>query len=82
MNWPLIIWIGIPGIIILFMIRFIYRAYNELTYHQIKVDKIAGNLDAVLKRKFDMIPALINLVKGYAKHEKGTFEEVTELRSQ
>jgi len=59
MNWALILWIGIPAAIVLILVRFIYRTYNELTWHLVKVDKIAGNLDAVLKKKFDMIPALV-----------------------
>ena len=82
MNWQLILWIGIPAIAVLLLIRFIWGTYNELTWHLIKVDKIAGNLDAVLKKKFDMIPALLEVVKGYAKHESSTFTEVTKLRSQ
>ncbi|MBS3064568.1 MAG: LemA family protein [DPANN group archaeon] len=82
MNWALILGIGIPIIIFIGVIRFIYRTYNELIWHLVKVDKITGNLDAVLKKKFDLIPALVEIVKGYASHEKGTFEKVTELRSQ
>ena len=82
MNWQSIVWIGIPTIVVLFLIKFIWRTYNELTWHLVKVDKIAGNLDAVLKKKFDMIPALLEVVKGYAKHESSTFTEVTKLRSQ
>ena len=82
MNWQLILWIGIPTIVGLLLIRFIWRTYNELTWHLVKVDKIAGNLDAVLKKKFDMIPALVEVVKGYTKHESSTFTEVTKLRSQ
>ena len=82
MNWQLILWIGILAIAVLLLIRFIWRTYNELTWHLVKVDKIAGNLDAVLKKKFDMIPALLEVVKGYAKHESSTFTEVTKLRSQ
>ncbi len=74
--------IGIPIIIIILIIRFIYRTYNELTYFQVKVEKIASNLEAVLKKKYDMIPALIDIVKGYAKHESSTLTEVTRLRSQ
>src|SRR3989344_9442662 len=82
MNWGLILGIGIPVIVVIVVVRFIYRTYNELTWHQVKVDKIAGNLDAVLKKKFDMIPALVEVVKGYTKHESSTFTEVTKLRSQ
>src|SRR4030042_2436558 len=82
MNWGLILCIGIPVIVVLVIVRFIYRTYNELTWHLVKVDKISGNLEAVLKKKFDMIPALIEVVKGYAKHENSTFTEVVKLRSQ
>ncbi len=82
MNLGLILGIGIPAIVVLVGIRFIYRTYNELTWHLVKVDKIAGNLEAVLKKKFDMIPALVEVVKGYAKHESSTFTEVAKLRSQ
>jgi LemA protein len=82
MNWALILWIGIPAAIVLILVRFIYRTYNELTWHLVKVDKIAGNLDAVLKKKFDMIPALVEVVKGYAKHESSIFTDVARLRSQ
>ncbi len=82
MNWQLILWIGIPTVIVLLVIRYIYRTYNELTYHEIQVEKQASHIDAHLKKKFDLIPALSDVVKGYAKHEKGTFEEVTKLRSQ
>ena len=82
MSWGLILGIGIPVIVVLVGARYLYRAYNELTWHLVKVDKIAGNLDAVLKKKFDMIPALVEVVKGYAKHESSTFTEVARLRSQ
>jgi LemA protein len=82
MNWYLITGIAIPSLIVLFLIRFIYKTYNELTYHLIKVDKQAGNIEAHLKKKIDLIPALVEVVKGYATHEKGTFQEITALRSQ
>jgi len=56
--------------------------YNELVWFQIKVEKIASNLEAVMKKKYDMIPALAKTVKGYSGHEKSTFTEVSQLRSQ
>lgn len=82
MNWQVALWIGIPTILILLLVRFVWRTYNELTWHQEKVKKIAANLDAVLKKRFDLIPSLVEIVKGYAKHESSTFTEVTKLRSQ
>lgn len=41
-----------------------------------------ANVETVLQRRFDLIPNLVNTVKGYAAHEKGTLEEITKLRSQ
>ena len=71
------------GIIItLIMGIYIYQTYNQIIYFLEEVVKNASNLEAVLKRKYDMIPSLIEIVKGYAKHESSTFTEVTKLRSQ
>ena len=44
--------------------------------------KAWGNVESVLQRRFDLIPNLVNTVKGYAGHEKGILEEITRLRSQ
>ena len=41
-----------------------------------------SQIDVQLKRRYDLIPNLVETVKGYAKHEKDTFTKVTELRSQ
>lgn len=78
MNWWLIIGAGV----IVAVLYYLYKTYNELTWFGTKVDKIASNLDAVLQRKYDAIPALLNVVKGYAAHEGGTFKTVAGLRSQ
>lgn len=61
---------------------YILRTYNALVLSRVLVERQAGHLQAHLKKKFDMIPALVEIVKGYAQHEKGTLEEVTRLRSQ
>ena len=45
-------------------------------------NKAWGNVESVLQRRFDLIPNLVNTVKGYAEHEKGILEEITRLRSQ
>jgi LemA protein len=82
MNLGLILGIGIPAIVVLVGIRYVYRVYNELTWHLLKVDKQASNVEVHLKKRYDLIPALVEAVKGYAKHESGIFTEVTRLRSQ
>ncbi len=82
MNYLTILEWGIPAVLLLIIVRYTYKTYNELTYHGIKVEKIVGNLDAVLKKRYDLIPALVEVVKGYAKHESSVFIEVSKLRGQ
>ncbi|MBU4257643.1 LemA family protein [Patescibacteria group bacterium] len=82
MNWSLIFGVGIPTLFVFLITRYTYRTYNEIIWWGLKVDKLVGNVEATLKKKYDMIPALSEVVKGYAKHESSTFSEVTKLRSQ
>ena len=69
-------------IIAIIFVLYIIKEYNRLIALRIKVERQAAHLEAHLKEKYDLIPALIDAVKGYAKHEKSTLEEVTRLRSQ
>lgn len=82
MSWVLILSIGIPAFILLYLIYYIYRTYNLLVNLKINTERQTAHIQAHLKKKFDLIPALSEIVKGYSKHEKGTYEEVTKLRSQ
>ena len=56
--------------------------YNGLASLRVGADAAWADIDAQLKRRYDLIPNLVETVKGYASHEKGVFEKVTELRSQ
>ena len=56
--------------------------YNGMVAKDEECNKAWANVESVLQRRFDLIPNLVNTVKGYASHEKGTLEEVTRLRSQ
>jgi LemA protein len=56
--------------------------YNALASLRVRADAAWADIDAQLKRRYDLIPNLVETVKGYASHEKGVFEKVTELRSQ
>jgi len=56
--------------------------YNSLASLRVRADAAWADIDAQLKRRYDLIPNLVETVKGYASHEKGVFEKVTELRSQ
>lgn len=56
--------------------------YNRLVTTSEAVPAEWGQVEAVLQRRYDLIPNLVNTVKGYAKHEKDLLTEVTRLRSQ
>lgn len=56
--------------------------YNGVVAKDEACNKSWGNVESVLQRRFDLIPNLVNTVKGYAAHEQGVLEEVTRLRSQ
>ncbi|MEA1910024.1 MAG: LemA family protein [Patescibacteria group bacterium] len=56
-------------------------AYNGLIVIKNRVAEAFSDIDVQLKRRYDLIPNLINTVKGYAEHEKGVFEKVTQARS-
>ena len=56
--------------------------YNRLAALRVRADSAWADVDTQLKRRYDLIPNLVETVKGYAGHEKGVLERVTELRSQ
>lgn len=55
--------------------------YNSLVRLNVRVDEAWSDITVQLKRRADLIPNLLNTVKGYAKHEKEVFENVTQARS-
>lgn len=75
----MILWIVI-GIIVLLVLWSI-RLYNALIKAKIKVDNSWSDIRVFLKKRFDLIPNLVNTVKGYAAHEKETFEKITQARA-
>ncbi len=56
--------------------------YNGLVRTNVRVSEAWSDITVQLKRRYDLIPNLVNTVKGYAAHEKSVFEKVTEARSQ
>lgn len=62
-------------------VLFAIGVYNGLIRLKNKTEEAWSDIDVQLKRRYDLIPNLVETVKGYAKHEKGTFEKVTELRN-
>lgn len=60
---------------------FLWVTYNGLVTLKVRVDEAWSDITIQLKRRLDLIPNLINSVKGYAAHESGVFQAVTEARA-
>ena len=73
------IWI-IVGVVVLLLIAAVVL-YNRLVSLRNRVENAWAQVDVQLKRRYDLIPNLVETVKGYAAHERGTFEAVTEARA-
>lgn len=74
-------WWIIPVAIALILVIYVISAYNKLISYSARVDNGWAQIDVQLKKRFDLIPNLVETVKGYASHEKGTLEEVVRLRN-
>ncbi|HCP08993.1 MAG TPA: hypothetical protein DIT25_04315 [Candidatus Moranbacteria bacterium] len=68
--------------VILLALAWVIAVYNGLIRSKNRVDEASSDIDVQLKRRYDLIPNLINTVKGYAAHEKQLFERVTEARTR
>jgi LemA protein len=69
------------GILVLLVI-FGISMYNSLVRLKVTCDNAWADIDVQLKRRYDLIPNLVETVKGYAAHEKGTFEAVINARNR
>lgn len=73
------LWI-ILGIIVLLLLWFV-GMYNGFVKARIKIDNSWSDINVFLKKRFDLIPNLVNTVKGYAAHESQTLEKVVQARN-
>ncbi|MDO8513690.1 MAG: LemA family protein [bacterium] len=71
----------IAGGLALVVIIAVVAIYNRLIQKKTRVDESWSDIDVQLKRRYDLIPNLVETVKGYATQEKTVFEEVTKARS-
>src|SRR5213595_2227906 len=67
--------------IVVLLAFFLIAMYNSLVQLRVRSDSAWSDIDVQLKRRHDLIPNLVETVKGYAAHEKGTFENVAKYRS-
>lgn len=61
---------------------YLWATYNSLVTLRVRVDEAWSDITVQLKRRADLIPALVETVKGYAAHESGVFESVTKARAE
>ena len=73
--------IGVIVVLVLAIVGFVISTYNSLARLRNSVKNQWSQIDIQLKRRFDLIPNLVETVKGYAKHEKDTLENVIKARN-
>ena len=73
------LYVGI-GVALTALVLFVWLTYNNLVQLRNKVKEAFSTMDVYLKKRYDLIPNLVDIVKGYAKHETDTLQEVTKMR--
>jgi LemA protein len=77
-----VLWVIVIVALIVVVGLLLVALYNRLVQQRNRVDNAWAQIEVQLKRRWDLIPNLVESVKGYAAHERGTFEAVTEARAQ
>ncbi|TLM97525.1 MAG: LemA family protein [Actinobacteria bacterium] len=80
MSWGPFACVGI-GVLLVVIALVVIAMYNRLVVLRNRVDNAWAQIDVQLKRRYDLIPNLVNTVKGYAAHEKETLEKVIQARN-
>ena len=74
--------LGIVGVVLLAVVSWFIGVYNKLVRKRLGVESAWADIDTQLKKRFDLIPNLVETVKGYAAHEKETLNSIVEARSK
>lgn len=69
-------------IIVVLLLTYVFFTYNSLISKRNKVKQAASGIDVYLTQRFDLIPNLVECVKGYVEHEKEAFEEISKMREK
>src|SRR3954467_6375697 len=78
---PVVITLLVVGGVIALLAMFVIGVYNRLVQYRNRFKNAYAQIDVQLKRRYDLIPNLVEAVKGYMQHEKGTLEAVIEARN-
>lgn len=81
MSGSLIAILVVVGVLVILGI-YVWATYNSLVTLRVRVDEAWSDITVQLKRRADLIPTLVETVKGYAAHERGVFEAVTAARAE
>ncbi|HEX9092499.1 MAG TPA: LemA family protein [Coriobacteriia bacterium] len=78
---PFLVVVGVVGFAVLVVAAIVIGIYNRLVTLRARVDNAWSQIDVQLRRRYDLIPNLVETVKGYAAHEKETLERVIQARN-
>ncbi len=78
----MLIAVVVVAVLVVLLLVFAVLTYNRLVKGRNQVDNAWGQVDVQLTRRYDLIPNLVETVKGYARHEQQTLEQVTRARAQ
>jgi LemA protein len=76
-----VLWVIVLVVIVIVLVAILVAMYNKLVRLRNRCENAWAQVDVQLRRRYDLIPNLVEAVKGYAAHERGTFEEVTKART-
>ncbi|GAA2914805.1 LemA protein [Microbacterium keratanolyticum] len=79
---PVVVVVGVLVVLVAALGIYLWSTYNALVQLNVRVDEAWSGITVQLKRRADLIPNLIDTVKGYAAHEKAVFENVTRARAE
>lgn len=74
-------WIYLTIALIILLFLYVFITYNRLVTYKNRVEEAFSTMDVYLKKRWDLIPNLVETVKGYVKHEKETLQEIVSLRN-
>jgi LemA protein len=75
------LWAIVVGVIVVLLLIVVVAMYNRLVQLRNRSENTWAQVDVQLRRRYDLIPNLVEAVKGYAAHERSTFDEVTKART-
>ena len=77
----ILIILGVLAVVVVVLLLFVVGAYNRLVALRNRFKNAFAQIDVQLKRRYDLIPNLVETAKGYIKHERGTLEAVIAARN-